>query len=66
MIIELILICLSNWFSSFFIKMKNEKRTVFHFPFFDQNEKRMKILKTQKKSIKHENCSQLFEFRLSC
>ena len=46
--------------------MKNEKRTVFHFPFFDQNEKRMKILKTQKKSIKHENCSQLFEFRLSC
>ena len=42
MIVKLILICLSNSFFNFFIKMKNEKRTVFRFPIFYENEKRMK------------------------
>ena len=51
MIIKLILICLSNWFFNFFIKMKNEKRTVFRFPFFYENEKRMKVLKIQRKNL---------------
>ena len=51
MIIKLILICLSNSFFNFFIKMKNEKRTVFRFPFFYENEKRMKILKIQRKNL---------------
>ena len=45
MIINLILICLHNLFPNFFINMKNEKQTVFRFPFFYENEKRMKILK---------------------
>ena len=48
------------------MKTKNGKQTVFHFPFFYENEKRMKVLKTQRRSIKHENGSQLFEFRLLC
>ena len=66
MIIKLILIGLSNSFSNFYINMKKGKRTIFRFPFFYENEKRTKILKIQrKKSIKHENGSQLFEFRLS-
>ena len=51
MIIKLILICLSNSFFNFFIKMKNEKRTVFRFPFFYENEKRMKILKIPRKNL---------------
>ena len=51
MIIKLILICLSNSFFNFFIKMKNEKRTVFRFPFFYENEKRMKVLKIQRKNL---------------
>ena len=51
MIIKLILICLSNSFFNFFIKMKNEKRTVFRFPFFYENEKRMKVLKIQRKKL---------------
>ena len=51
MIIYLILICLSNSFFNFFIKMKNEKRTVFRFPFFYENEKRMKVLKIQRKNL---------------
>ena len=51
MIIKLILICLSNSFFNFFIKMKNEKRTVFRFPFFYENEKRMKVLKLQGKNL---------------
>ena len=33
-IIKLILIYLSNAFYNFFLKMKNEKQTVFRFPFF--------------------------------
>ena len=33
-IIKLILICLNNSFFNSFMKMKNEKRTVFRFPFF--------------------------------
>ena len=51
MIIKLILICLSDSFFIFFIKMKNEKRTVFRFPFFYENEKRMKVLKIQRKKL---------------
>ena len=31
--------------------MKNEKRSVFHFPFFYENEKRMKVLKIQRKNL---------------
>ena len=31
--------------------MKNEKRTVFHFPFFYENEKQMKVLKIQRKNL---------------
>ena len=51
MIIKLILICLSNSLFNFFIKMKNEKRTVFRFPFFYENEKRMKVLTIQRKNL---------------
>ena len=51
MIIKLILICLSNSFFNFFIKMKNEKQTVFRFPFSYENEKRMKLLKIQRKNL---------------
>ena len=50
MIIKLILICLRNLFSNFFINMKNEKRTVFRFPFFYEIEKWMKVLKIQRKN----------------
>ena len=39
--------------------MKNEKQTVFRFPFF------YGIKNSKKESIKHENGSQLFEFRFS-
>ena len=46
--------------------MKNEKQTVFRFPFSCENEKLMKVFKnSKKKSVKHENGSQLFEFPLS-
>ena len=31
--------------------MKNEKRTVFRFPFFYENEKQMKVLKIQRKNL---------------
>ena len=51
MIIKLTLICLSNSFFNFFIKMKNEKRTVFVFPFSYENEQRMKVLKIQRKNL---------------
>ena len=51
MIIKLILICLSNSSFNFFIKMKNEKRTVFRFPFFYENEQRIKSLKIQRKNL---------------
>ena len=51
MIIKLILICLSNSFFNFLIKMKNEKRTVFRFPFFYENEKQMKVLIIQRKNL---------------
>ena len=33
------------------MKTKNGKQTVFHFPFFYENEKRMKVLKSQTKSL---------------
>ena len=45
------MICLSNSFFNFFIKMKNEKQTVFCFPFSYENEKRIKVLKTQRKNL---------------
>ena len=44
------MICLSNSLFDFLIKMKNVKRTVFRFPFFYENEKRMKVLKIQRKN----------------
>ena len=65
MIIKLILICLSNSFFNFFIKMKNEKGTVFRFKFFLWKWKTNEGIKNSKKeSIKRENGNQLFEFRL--
>ena len=33
------------------MKMKNEKRNLFRFPFFNENEKRMKALKIQTKNL---------------
>ena len=33
------------------MKMKNEKQTVFRFPFFYENEKRMRVLKIQSKTL---------------
>ena len=47
----LILIFLSNSFFNSFIKMKNEKRSVFRFPFFYENEKQMRVLKIQTKTL---------------
>ena len=41
--------------------MKNEKRTVFRFPFFYENEKQMKVLKIQRKNLL--NMKMVFEFR---
>ena len=51
MIIKLILICLSNSFFNFFIKMKSEKRTAFRFLYSYENEKQMKVLKIQRKNL---------------
>ena len=45
------MICLSNSLFNFFIKMKNEKQIVFRFPFFYEDEKRMKVLKIQRKNL---------------
>ena len=64
MTVKLILICLSNSFFNFFIKMKKEKRTVLRFPFFMNMKNKGSIKNSKKESIKHENGSQLFEFRL--
>ena len=47
----LILIFLSNSFFNSFMKMKNEKRTVFRFRIFYENERRMRILKIQSKTL---------------
>ena len=33
------------------MKMKNEKRTVFRFPFFYENEKQMRVLKIQSQAL---------------
>ena len=60
MIIKLILICLSNSFFNFFIKMKNELYFVFHF--FMKIKKNEGIKNSKKESIEHENGSQLFDF----
>ena len=49
--IKLILIFLSNSFFNSLMKMKNEKWTVFRFPFFCENEKRMRLLKFQSKTL---------------
>ena len=49
--IKLILIFLSNSFFNFFMKIKNEKWTAFRFPFFYENEKRMRVLKIQSKTL---------------
>ena len=65
MIIKLILICLSNLFFNFFIKMKNEKQTVFRFPFFYENEKRMKVFKIETKNLSNMKMTELFEFCFS-
>ena len=42
---------LSNSFFNSFMKMKNEKRTVFRFPLFYENEKRIRVLKIQSKIL---------------
>ena len=49
----LILIFLSKSFFNSFLKMKNEKRTyfIFHFFFFYENEKRIRVLKIQSKTL---------------
>ena len=44
----LILIFLSNSFFNSFVKMKNEKRTVFRCPFFYENGKRMRVIRSLK------------------
>ena len=49
--INFILIFLNSSFFNFFMKMKNEKWTVFRFPFFYQNEERMRLLKIQSKTL---------------
>ena len=49
--IKLILICLNNSFFNSFMKTKNEKRNLFRFPFFNENEKQMKALKIQTKNL---------------
>ena len=45
------MICLSNSLFNSFMKAKNEEGTVFHFPFFCENEKRMKALKIPSKNL---------------
>ena len=65
MITKVILTCLSNSFFDFSIKMKNEKRTVFRFPFFLWKWKTNEGIKNSKKeSIKHKNGGQLFQFEV--
>ena len=49
--INFILIFLNSSFFNFFMKMKNEKWTVFRFPFCYQNEERMRLLKIQSKTL---------------
>ena len=49
--ITIILTFLSNSFFNSFMIMKNEKWTVFRFPFFYGNEKRMRVLKNQSKTL---------------
>ena len=51
MIIKSILTCLSNSIFNFFIKMKKKKRTLLCFPFSYEKEKRMKLLKIQRKNL---------------
>ena len=49
--IKLFLIVLSNSFFNSFMKMKNEKWTVFRFSFFYENEKQMRVLKILSKNF---------------
>ena len=49
--IKLVLIFLSNSFSNSFMKMKNEKRTVYSSPIFYENEMRMAELKIESKNL---------------
>ena len=49
--IMLILMFLSNSFFISFVKIKNEKLTVFHLPFFYENEKRLRVLKIQSTTL---------------
>ena len=49
--IKLALIFLSNSFSNSFMKMKNEKRTVYSSPIFYENEMRMAELKIESKNL---------------
>ena len=51
MIIKLILICLSNSFFNFFIKMKNELYFVFHFFMKMKMKNELKVLKIQRKNL---------------
>ena len=47
------------------MKTKNEKWTVFRFPFFMKMKNNEGIKNLKKNSFKHENGSQIFEFRFS-
>ena len=49
--IMLILTFLTNSFFISFVKIKNEKLTVFHLPFFYENEKRLRVLKIQSTTL---------------
>ena len=49
--IKFILIVLSKSFFNFFMKTKNEKLTLFRFPFFYENKKRIRALKIQSKNF---------------
>ena len=49
--IMLILMLLSNSFFISFMKIKNEKLTVFRLPFFYENEKRMRVLRIQSTTL---------------
>ena len=47
------------------MKTKNEKQTLFRFPFFYENEKRMKVFKIETKNLSNMKMTELFEFCFS-
>ena len=47
------------------MKTKNQKPTLFRFPFFYENEKRMKVFKTESKNLSNMKMTELFEFCFS-